>query len=184
MNFFISLLKKFVDNAQQSCTPQANFPAHNLNFHWKWRWWDRIQAMFLNLFYFNSHDTLGNKNFKKSLILNVILRQFRWTLYISRSQLIFRLELTAHSKNMYLLKYLPEKIIEVFTAFTLPTEYEKFSQLLVKQHGMTRSGFQLMSETWKQGWKSVNESVSHCNVYLFIFCEIKVFQKFCNFKLF
>ena len=27
------------------------FPAYNLNFHW--RWWDRIQAIFLNLFYFN-----------------------------------------------------------------------------------------------------------------------------------
>ena len=25
-------------------TPQAIFPAHNLNFHW--RWWDRIQAIF------------------------------------------------------------------------------------------------------------------------------------------
>ena len=22
------------------------FPAHNLNFHWRWRWWDRIQATF------------------------------------------------------------------------------------------------------------------------------------------
>ena len=20
-------------------TPQANFPAHNLNLHWRWRWW-------------------------------------------------------------------------------------------------------------------------------------------------
>ena len=28
------------------------FPAHNLNFHWiwRWKWWDRIQAIFLNLF--------------------------------------------------------------------------------------------------------------------------------------
>ena len=26
--------------------PQANFPAHNFNFHWSWRWWDRIQATF------------------------------------------------------------------------------------------------------------------------------------------
>ena len=24
----------------------------NLNFHSRWRWWDRIQAIFLNLFYF------------------------------------------------------------------------------------------------------------------------------------
>ena len=25
---------------------------HNLNFHWRWMWWDQIQAIFLNLFYF------------------------------------------------------------------------------------------------------------------------------------
>ena len=29
---------------------QANFPAHN--FHWRWRWWDRIQATIYNLFCF------------------------------------------------------------------------------------------------------------------------------------
>ena len=23
------------------------------NFHWRWRWWDPIQATFLNIFYFN-----------------------------------------------------------------------------------------------------------------------------------
>ena len=28
------------------------FPVHNLNFHW--RWWDGIQAIFLNLFFFIS----------------------------------------------------------------------------------------------------------------------------------
>ena len=40
--------QKFVDNAQQcfAFTPHAIFPAHNLNFHWRWRWWDRIQATF------------------------------------------------------------------------------------------------------------------------------------------
>ena len=27
-------------------SPQANFPTHNLNFHWQWRWWDQIQATF------------------------------------------------------------------------------------------------------------------------------------------
>ena len=32
--------------------PQVNFPTNNLNFHWRWRWWDQIQAIFLNLFYF------------------------------------------------------------------------------------------------------------------------------------
>ena len=33
--------------------PRVNFPVNNLNFHWRWRWQDQIQAIFLNLFYFN-----------------------------------------------------------------------------------------------------------------------------------
>ena len=27
------------------------FPSHNLNCYWRWRWWDPIQAIFLNLFF-------------------------------------------------------------------------------------------------------------------------------------
>ena len=38
--------KKFV-----ALLPQVNFPSNILNFHW--RWWDRIQAVCLNLFYFS-----------------------------------------------------------------------------------------------------------------------------------
>ena len=34
------------------------FPAHNLNFPWRWRWWDWIQAILLNLFYFTKVDQL------------------------------------------------------------------------------------------------------------------------------
>ena len=50
-NFFFQI----VDNTQQcfAFTTQVNFPTNNLDFHWRWRWWDRIQAIFLNLFYFN-----------------------------------------------------------------------------------------------------------------------------------
>ena len=46
--------KKFVDITQQcfALLPQVNFTANNLNFHWRWRWLDPIQAIFLNLFYF------------------------------------------------------------------------------------------------------------------------------------
>ena len=46
-----------VDSTQQcfALLPQKNFPANNLNFHWSWRWWDRIQAIFLNLFYFKTN---------------------------------------------------------------------------------------------------------------------------------
>ena len=31
---------------------QVNFPINSLNFHWRWKWWDQIQAILLNLFYF------------------------------------------------------------------------------------------------------------------------------------
>ena len=33
-----------------------HFPVDNLNCHWRWRWWDRIQAIFLNLFYFTQYS--------------------------------------------------------------------------------------------------------------------------------
>ena len=44
--FAVSRQNVAVDDAQQyfAFTPQANFPAHNLDFHW--RWWDQIQATF------------------------------------------------------------------------------------------------------------------------------------------
>ena len=31
--------------------PQVNSPANNLNLHWSRRWWDRIQAIFLKLYW-------------------------------------------------------------------------------------------------------------------------------------
>ena len=38
--------QKFVDNVSQCFvfTHWANFPTHILSFHWRWRWWDWIQA--------------------------------------------------------------------------------------------------------------------------------------------
>ena len=46
--------KKCVDITQQcfAFTPLVNFPANNLNFHWRWRRWNQIQTIFWNLFYF------------------------------------------------------------------------------------------------------------------------------------
>ena len=44
-------------NKQQQCfalLPKVNFPANDLNFHWRWRWWDQIQTIFLNLFDFEA----------------------------------------------------------------------------------------------------------------------------------
>ena len=44
--------KKFVDITQQffAWLPQVTIPTKNLNFQWRQRWWDQIQAIFLNLF--------------------------------------------------------------------------------------------------------------------------------------
>ena len=46
--------KEFVDITQQhfAFIPQVNLPDNNLSFHWRWRWRDWIQAMFLNILYF------------------------------------------------------------------------------------------------------------------------------------
>ena len=80
--------QKFVDNAQQcfAFTPQANFPAHNLNFHWRWRWWDRIQAIFLNLFYFKNlyFDGRATLCSKSEVILTKVFRRW-WKMQIGRS---------------------------------------------------------------------------------------------------
>ena len=50
--------KKSADITQHcfALLPQKNFSAKNLNFHWRWKWCDRIQAIFLNLFYFTIKD--------------------------------------------------------------------------------------------------------------------------------
>ena len=54
--------KVFVDITQQcsALLPEVNFPANNSNFHW--RWWDWIQTIFLNLFYFMKKQMYQNWN--------------------------------------------------------------------------------------------------------------------------
>ena len=58
---FKALLR--VVNITQQCFAllrQVNIPAKNLNFLWRWRWWDQIQAIFLKLFYFTKDlESLG-----------------------------------------------------------------------------------------------------------------------------
>ena len=55
--------KKNVDITQQcfALLPLVNSPANNLNFHWRWSWWDQIKAIFLNLFYF-THLQINIRN--------------------------------------------------------------------------------------------------------------------------
>ena len=59
--------KKFVDITQQwfAFTFLANSPTHNLNFNRRWRWWDRIQATFWNIFYFTLFKMLGDYAFER-----------------------------------------------------------------------------------------------------------------------
>ena len=52
---------------------QGNFPAHNLIFHSRWRWWDWIQAIFSNLFYFTYKWCFSRKhNFENCSSTNVV----------------------------------------------------------------------------------------------------------------
>ena len=64
--------KKFVGITQQcfALLPQLNFPANNLNFHWRWRWWDQFQAIFLNLFYFIKFHLDCGKQMKSNFKLD------------------------------------------------------------------------------------------------------------------
>ena len=55
-NIVDKLLKKKIVDITQQCfalLPQVTFHDNNLNFYWRWRWWYRIQAIFLNIFYFS-----------------------------------------------------------------------------------------------------------------------------------
>ena len=69
--------KTFVGIIQQcfALLPQVNFPANNLNFHWRWRWWDRIHAIFLNLFYFIAQWIYIEENSLKITFVSIILQK-------------------------------------------------------------------------------------------------------------
>ena len=57
------------------CWPQVNFPIHNLNFHW--RWWDRIQAILLNLFYFKKWTSKSRIEVKVSKSQKIFLEYMK-----------------------------------------------------------------------------------------------------------
>ena len=81
--------KKFLDNTQQcfALLPQVNFPANNLNFHYRWRWWDQIQAIFLSFIHFNRKKyLLFRLEFPKNLYTdeNKILKNSGWEILALR----------------------------------------------------------------------------------------------------
>ena len=73
--------QKFVDNTHQCFAfTLQNFPAHNLNFNW--RWWDQIQATFKNLLYFKKTAKSLKKSptftFKFCDIQNICQGKLQW----------------------------------------------------------------------------------------------------------
>ena len=52
-------------------------PANNLNFHWRWRWWDRIQAIFFNLFYFTKKKMTFHQTFHHLIFFDMKCMQFK-----------------------------------------------------------------------------------------------------------
>ena len=86
----------FVDNDQQcfAFTPQANFPAHNLNSHWRWRWRDPIQAIFESFFYFN-HAAYGTESifslvlWSFNILLWYMLFSYEWGLYVQSIKVFY-----------------------------------------------------------------------------------------------
>ena len=77
-----SLLEVITQNVPGWCqqtfcfafTPQANFYAHILNFHWRLRLWDQMQAIFLNIFSFNGYLTQGDSLMAASSFLIYALK--------------------------------------------------------------------------------------------------------------
>ena len=81
--------KNFVDNAQQCFpyTPQANFPANDLDFHWRWMWWDQNQATFLNLLYFMNGRGLGTYK-KQGLRQRLFLSSNHTAVFLTYSKVL------------------------------------------------------------------------------------------------
>ena len=70
-------IKKSVENAQQcfAFAHQASFPSHNLNFHWMWRWLNRIQATFEIFFtLLNMFTGVQNMEIPKYLVIEKLLK--------------------------------------------------------------------------------------------------------------
>ena len=112
---------KFVDNAQQcfALTTQANFPANNLNFHWRWRWLDQIQATFstlpCNIWYLGAFlDVIYGRMYSFSLYVNHngeigVRERLKWSFWPSST---FEIQMSAtfcekekHRKSLGILNW-------------------------------------------------------------------------------
>ena len=63
-DFFGLIAEKKVVFSFFALLPQVNFPTNNLNL--RWRWWDQIQTIFLNLLYFiKTKIKLSSQHFKQ-----------------------------------------------------------------------------------------------------------------------
>ena len=93
----------------------SKLSARNLNFHWRWRWWDQIQATFLNLLYFRISSgktrnwrniVMDKKSTSKHLRVHHVRRRLMWN-YRKLSPFIY---LRHYCKVCYLLARLARKV--------------------------------------------------------------------------
>ena len=89
-----------LDNDQHcfAFTRQANIPAHNLNFHW--RWWDWIQDTLKNLCCFTIHEcTDAMCDVKFSFLEKLSLQREHWySFFLSWADAIWHLILCVDEK--------------------------------------------------------------------------------------
>ena len=78
MQSIVNLKTKMFSDVTQQCfalLPWVNFPSNNLNFHWRWRSWDRIQAVFSNIFEFTKDRDKLKAGYKLTLTLMLSLAE-------------------------------------------------------------------------------------------------------------
>ena len=69
----LGIVNKLLKTKSLSTSSSNVLLANNLNFYWRWRWWDQIQAIFLNLFYFKLWQVIIRLNKNKKYTLSQFL---------------------------------------------------------------------------------------------------------------
>ena len=102
----------FVEISQQcfAILPQVKFPANNLNF---WRWWHRIQAICLHLFYFENKITQNSQGIR---VISTVDHNFgqsptTFSVIMDKMQLSFSLFLNNGNGNQMFIVFLVKFIL-------------------------------------------------------------------------
>ena len=125
--------------------PQINFLANNLNFHW--RWWDWIQAIFLNLFYFKMSRILVTINM--STYIATFLKNSVVICFISKCD--------SHSLNNHL---------KLFHIKQMTLEFIKNETRIQ----LTLSPRIVIEKIWR--FSHIHIITNHCSVKIFTICLV------------